>query len=412
MGRWRYTIIAALVLISACAAPQRATDTRLGSLTRLAPSGYPAFIDDGEPASLATSVGRTLTYISKLPPDREFLFGNDSYTAAEMAGSLTEFQSFLLTNPGREKLRQYVSERFTVYTAPGPREDGSIMFTGYYTTEVMASPVMDDVYRSPLYAPPSDLVTADLGLFRDKLKGDKISGMVADGALVPYYTRKDIDSGGALNGRGLELAYCKDPADAFFLHVQGSGVLVYPDGTRVHANYAGANGRPYRSIGRFLIEQGKADKDTMSMDWLKGYLSSHPDEAESILCYNESYVFFRLEESGPFGCLGQPVTPERSVATDKALFPPGALIYVETEIPKSGNDSAGPADRMAGQVTWKPYSRFMLDQDTGGAIKAAGRVDIYFGSGREAEQRAGYMRRAGRLYYLAGRRIPEQHRIR
>ena len=395
MGRWRYTIIAALVLISACAAPQRATDTRLGSLTRLAPSGYPAFIDDGEPASLATSVGRTLTYISKLPPDREFLFGNDSYTAAEMAGSLTEFQSFLLTNPGREKLRQYVSERFTVYTAPGPREDGSIMFTGYYTTEVMASPVMDDVYRSPLYAPPSDLVTADLGLFRDKLKGDKISGMVADGALVPYYTRKDIDSGGALNGRGLELAYCKDPADAFFLHVQGSGVLVYPDGTRVHANYAGANGRPYRSIGRYMIDNGKAKLKQMSMDWLRKYLSANPAEAPDIMYYNESYVFFRLSDDGPFGSTGVPVTPERSIATDASFFPQGMLAFISTEAPE-------PVP--GGGMSWAPFTRFVMNQDTGGAIKGPGRVDVYFGQGDAAGKRAGYMVKTGRLYFLAGKR--------
>ena len=241
---------------------------------------------------------------------------------------------------------------------------------------------------------PDDLITADLGLFRDSLKGEKVVGRVDGKSFVPYFSREQIE-GGALAGRGLEAAWCSDPVDIFFMQVQGSGVLAYDDGVRVHANYAGANGRPYRSIGKLLIDQGISSRDEMSLAFLKKYLKEHPEESDAVMDYNESYVFFRLEDDGPYGCLGVPVTGERTIATDKRLYPPGALAFIDTEAPLPLPD---------GSVGWGPYRGFVMDQDTGGAIKGPGRVDIYFGSGEQAAFRAGYMKRKGRLYYLAGRK--------
>jgi len=279
-----------------------------------------------------------------------------------------------------------------VYASTGSDGRGTVLYTGYYTPELDASPVRDEAHPFAIYAMPDDVVTAELGLFRPKYMNDRLSGMVVDGRYVPYFSRKEIEDG-ALSGRGLELAWCKDPVELFFMHVQGSGVLAYPDGTRKHANYAGANGRPYRSIGRLLIERRKATLDKMSLSFIQTYLRLHPEEAGEIMDYNESYVFFRLEDDGPFGSTGVPVTPERSVAVDNSLFPAGALAFIETEVPVFTD---GKPDG------WEPYSRFVMAQDTGGAIKTAGRADIYFGSGELARLRAGYMRREGRLYFLAG----------
>ena len=218
------------------------------------------------------------------------------------------------------------------------------------------------------------------------------------GRFVPYFSRREVDELGALSGRGLEIAWCASLADVFFMQVQGSGVLIFPDGTSVHANYAGANGREYRSIGRLLIEQGKAGREEMSLAFLRTYLKSHPDEAIPIMDYNESYVFFAVDETGPYGSLGVPVTPGRSIATDGAFFPQGALAFIETETPAYTGH--------LGLAGWTPYSRFVLNQDKGGAIKGPGRVDIYFGTGEPAQIKAGYMRREGRLYFLSPVRAP------
>jgi len=353
-------------------------------------------VDTGGAASLAESVSFSIDYIGKLPPEKALHFGRDEYTASEMSASLAQFHKFLLTSPDYKAIKEFVTAHFNVYAAPGSGPDGAAFFTGYYTPDVAASASPDETFKYPLYGMPADLVTADLGLFREIYKGEKVTGRVEGGTLVPYYTRADIDGAGALSGRGLELAWCRDPVELFFMQVQGSAVLSYPDGTTRHANYKGANGRQYRSIGKLLIDEGKADKDTMSMDLLKSYLRAHPDEAGSILNYNESYVFFELSDSGPYGSLGEPVTPMRTIATDSSLYPPGALVFIDTEIP---DFYPGPTP-----IGWGRWTAFALNQDTGGAIKGPGRADIYFGYGDFGRLKAGHMKRAGRLYFLAGKR--------
>ncbi|MBI5189573.1 MAG: MltA domain-containing protein [Nitrospirae bacterium] len=388
-------MLIAAMFLSACAGPQAGPEAQAPALVRVSSFDHPDFTDEGDLSSLSASVSQSIAYLEKLPPERAFTFDDTSYTAPKMARSLTALRDFLLTNPAPDALSEYVAEHFDVYESVGSDGYGTVLFTGYYTPELDAHAEPDDVYQYPLYRLPDDLVSVDLGLFREKYKGEKIVGRVEGGSFVPYHTRRDIDNAFALSGRGLEIAWLSDPVEIFFLQVQGSGVLRFPDGGIKHVNYAGANGRAYRSIGKFLVEQGKASLDEMSLDFLKAYLRAHPDEAMDILNYNESYVFFTLADDGPFGSLGLPVTGERSIATDKAVFPPGGLAFIETDLP-SFND--------AGEVTGlEAYSRFVLDQDTGGAIKGPGRVDIYFGFGEEARRRAGYMKQFGRLYYLVGR---------
>lgn len=383
------TILLALSFIHACAVPKTATRPR-PDLARLSPAEYPDFTDVKDPAGLARAVGHSIEYLSTLPQSKTLDFGEALYTVPEQINSLENFREFLLSGPSARLVDEYVRGSFDVYTAGA---DGEAFFTGYYTPEIKASGVKDDVYRFPLYALPDDIVTADLGLFRASLKGEKVVGRVIGKSLVPYFTREEIENG-ALAGRGLEAVWCSDPVDIFFLQVQGSGILVYDGGGRKHANYAGANGRPYRSIGKLLIDQGRSGRDEMSLDFLKKYLKGHPEESDAVMNYNESYVFFRVEEEGPYGCLGVPVSDERTIATDKRLYPPGALAFIDTEAPLPLSD---------GSVGWGTYRGFVMDQDTGGAIKGPGRVDIYFGSGEQAAFRAGYMKRKGRLYFLAGK---------
>ena len=209
---------------------------------------------------------------------------------------------------------------------------------------------------------------------------------------VPYYSRREIDQLGALRGRALEIAWVKDPIDLFFLHIQGSGLLRLRDGREVTVGYAAQNGLPYRSIGRLLIDDGKVAKEEMSMQRLRRYLAENPSEQNDIFAYNESYVFFRMNQDGPLGSLGVPVTAGRSIATDSRLFPRGALALVQMDIP-----IIGAQGELAG---WRPVTRFVLNQDTGGAIRGPQRADYYFGTGDEAGALAGYMNRQGRLYFL------------
>jgi membrane-bound lytic murein transglycosylase A len=221
---------------------------------------------------------------------------------------------------------------------------------------------------------------------------ERVVGRVQGEQFLPYFTRRQIDEDGSLRGRSLEIAWVADPVELFFLHIQGSGIIRLPDGTELNVGYAAQNGWPYRSIGRLLIDRGKMTREEVSMQRLRRYLNDHPDEQSEILAYNESYVFFRVNPVGPLGSLGVPVTAGRSIATDSRLFPKGALALIQTEIPIL--DGGG---RLIG---WRPVSRFVVNQDTGGAIRGLQRADIYFGTGSAAAGLGGYMNRPGKMFFL------------
>jgi len=195
-----------------------------------------------------------------------------------------------------------------------------------------------------------------------------------------------------LYGKAQPLAWVSDPVNLYFLHVQGSGKVVFEDGQTIIVGYDSSNGRPYRSIGQLLIDEGKISLEEMSMQRIRAYLNQNPGEIQRVLDHNPSYIFFKVTPDGPLGSLNVRLTPGRSVALDRKLFPPAALAFVETKKPLSDNQ---------GQVnSWMDCSRFMLNQDTGGAITGPGRADIFWGSGPYAELAAGHLRHPGRLYFL------------
>jgi membrane-bound lytic murein transglycosylase A len=183
-----------------------------------------------------------------------------------------------------------------------------------------------------------------------------------------------------------------DRIDLFFLHIQGSGRIYLTNGKTIRVHYHGANGRPYRSIGRLLIDQGKLGAAEMSMQRLKAYLKDHPEEVDEVLNHNPSYVFFKTETTGPIGAIGVDLTPGRSVAVDRRVFPMAAPAFMQTQIPVV--DGNGRIDR------WMDFSAFALNQDTGGAIQGPGRVDIFWGNGPYARIAAGHMQHEGAFYLL------------
>jgi membrane-bound lytic murein transglycosylase A len=301
--------------------------------------------------------------------------------------------SFVRRRPNHEALNRFLRRNFRVYRAVGNDGRGRVLFTGYFEPRLKGSLKRGNRYRYPVYARPDDLIKVDLGRFSERLAGERIFGRLEGRRLIPYFSRDEIDGQGRLVGRCPVLAWVQDPVALFFLQIQGSGRIYLDDGSTINVHYDASNGRPYRSIGKLLLERGEIAAEEMSMQRIRQYLQDHPQEMDSVLNHNESYVFFRLEAGGPYGSLGVPVTPGRTIATDRRLFPPGAPAFIHTTIPEI--DGAGRIHR------WRSSRRLVLNQDTGGAIRGPGRADLFWGGGQYAELAAGHQRHPGSLYFLA-----------
>jgi len=353
----------------------------------------PTLADDLDRESLRIALQRSISHLSKLPPETVVGEQPRRLTARQVLDALRAFEPLLNRWDCHACWIKEFIARFELIPSSSDPALETVLFTGYYQPVIEASLVPTAEYAYPIYGKPSDLITAEQVTLTPTPTKEKIVGRVQGESWKPYYSRREIDEEGSLRGRGYEIAWVKNPIELFFLHIQGSGLLQLQDGRRLLVGYAGANGRPYRSIGRLLIDRGKIPQEEMSMQRLRLYLNDHPDERSEILTYNERYVFFRFLPEGPLGNLEVPLTPDRSIATDARLFPKGALAFIV---------SRRPLINTAGQlVGWQPFSRFVLNQDTGAAILGPRRVDLYFGSGAEAEAAAGFMNSHGKLYFLS-----------
>ena len=362
------------------------------SLVRMDPSAYPNFSDDLDYEGLDQAISQSSVYLQAIPAARELKFGHDRYPAGHILHSLQRFQNFIRMRPSGPDVQNYIHANFLVYQSVGRDRKGEVLYTGYYEPQLKGRHSISPEYRYPLYARPDDLLTIDLGAFSEKYKGEKLVGRLQDSAVVPYPDRRDIDEAGVLYGKAQPLAWVSDPVGLFFLHIQGSGRVTFEDGQVIIVGYDTSNGRPYRSIGQLLIEEGKISREEMSMQRIRAYLDQNPGEIQRVLNHNPSFIFFKVTPDGPLGSLNVRLTPGRSVALDQKLFPPAALAFVETKKPLS--DSQGQVN------SWMDCRRFMLNQDTGGAITGLGRADIFWGSGPYAELAAGHLRHPGRLYFL------------
>ncbi len=274
-----------------------------------------------------------------------------------------------------------IDQQFDVWESVGWNGSGEVFYTGYFTPVYQASPVQTSEYRFPLYRKPPDLVS-------DPITGKVLGQRRPGGGLALYPTRAEITDGNLLSG--YELVWLKDQLDAYLIHVNGSAKLTLNTGGIMYIGYAGSNGREYTSLGQMLIQAGKLDANRLNLAAIRNYFKNHPGELNRYARRNNRFVFFTeyTDEQWPAGSLGFQVTPGRTLATDKSVFPRGCVVWVQTTAPAM--DSARV----------EPFHRLMLDQDTGGAIRAAGRADIYYGIGSTAEYLAGRQQAVGRLYYL------------
>lgn len=383
-------VISAFLLVAVVPASSNAQPSA-EALVPLAWSDAPALVDDGDWPSLRTAIDRSLAYYGRRKPAATLRFGRRSISVAELSRGLHLVLTLLADDPSPADFAKRVRSRFELYQSSAKER---VLFTGYYEPVIEASLKRRPGYDVPIYGMPSDLVEVDLAAF-GRGKG-RLRGRLTAGKVVPYWTRRQIWKENKLAGRGLELAWAKSSVDVFFVEVQGSGSLLLPDGTLKRFGYAGSNGQAYRSIGRLLVGEGKARAAEMSMQWLRSYLEGNPAEVERVLCHNASVVFFRWLPGEPEGALGQPVTPGRSVATDLSLFPRGALAFLSTRRPKRNPDGTVGAGGT--------LRRFVLNQDTGGAIRGPGRVDFFWGRGEAEAASAGMLKHRGRILFLVPKR--------
>nr|WP_245185626.1 murein transglycosylase A [Falsiroseomonas frigidaquae] len=317
--------------------------------------------------------------LARLPPDR--VMGGEGETARK-AGDFARACAAAADLPADgAAARRFFESHFLAYAV------GEDVLTGYYEPELRGSSTRTGPFQTPLHARPPELVEVDLGSFAQDLRGRRTAGVVRDGRLQPYPDRAAI-AGGALAGRGLELAWVDDPADAFFLQIQGSGRVRLTDGRVLRLGYAAQNGHPYYAIGRALVENGALTRETVSMQAIRAWLAAAPAaEATALMNRNPSYVFFRPlpdlpPEAGPLGALGAPLTPGRSLAVDRTRTPLGAPVWVAAQA---------------------PLRRLVVAQDTGGAIRGSARADLFTGWGDAAGAEAGGMRDRAALFVLLPR---------
>ena len=311
-------------------------------------------------------------------------YSHQFFPAAEISHdtalqSLKRFHELLLTCRTANEFQDKVDAEFDYFRSAGwDGRGGGVLFTGYCTPVLDGSIHRTESYRYPLYALPSDLVKADDGT---------ILGRQTSSGMQPYPTRRTLETSGMLDNQGLELVWLRDPLDAFIAHVNGSAFVRSPDGTELRFGYAGKNGQPYTSMGGQLVNDGLISKESLSLGTLRAWAAQNPDLVDEYMHRNDSFVFFGPIEGNPRGSLNLEVASQRTLATDKTLFPRGALVFVDTVLPVPGGG-------------FMPFTQMMLDQDTGGAIRSAGRADIYLGVGHSAERMAGTTRSEGQMYYL------------
>jgi membrane-bound lytic murein transglycosylase A len=354
----------------------------------------PPLLADFQPKeTLINAIEKSLLYLNRLPADTSFIYGNLTIPKERIINTLEDFIAKLNILGFSTDFFSYINANYLFFKA----NTDNVLCTGYYEASLNGSKTKNAIYSYPLYRKPDDLITLNKNDF-PILKDNKdfpavIRGRLAENnRLLPYYSRQEIDSGKKLFDRNLELVWIDNPIDIFFLQIQGSGIVQLDSGELMRVNYHEANGHPYRAIGRWLVEKNIYTLEEISMQKIRQYLQENPAEMAEIMNYNASYVFFREVEEGPIGAINVPLTPYRSIALDRSLFPLGGLCFIRTEFPQFDRSNQFTGSR--------PFQGFMLCQDTGGAIKTPSRMDIFMGFGPKNEHIAGHMKHPGMFYFM------------
>ena len=313
-------------------------------------------------------------------PSSKQWFPIEGITHEQAKNSVIVLRSLLKNSSSKDEFIELVEDRFNVFESVGCDGVGTVLFTGYYSPDFQASKIQNSKFDSPLYMRPTDLVT-------NSSTGEPLGRKNQDGSLSTWPARKDLESSGELHGT--ELAWVRDDLDAYTIHVNGSARLRMGNGELMYIGYAGKTDRPYTGLGHSVLEAGLISPDKLSLRAIRRLYDKDSEVISDLIDNNESYVFFQ-EYNGsnwPAGSLGVPVTAERSIATDKKIFPRGGVVLVDTTV-----------KTLTGEKI--QFTQLMTDQDTGGAIRAPGRADLFMGVGPTAGIKAGGQYAEGKLYYL------------
>lgn len=327
---------------------------------------------------IKNAIGYSLNYLTK-PSSKQF-FPYGAITHEDASASLEAFAELIEQGLTGSQLNAAIRQKFDIYESVGCDNKGTVLFTGYYTPIFDGSMEETATFKYPLYKQPEDLVKGDDGIIEGK--------KMPDGSITAYPSRKEIEASGMLNGS--ELLYLADPFEVYIAHVQGSAKIRLPDGELVTVGYAASNGHEYKSVSRAMLDARALNGEKMSLSAMIDYFKRNPGKIAGYIEQNPRFVFFQSAQSQPHGSINTPVTPMRTIATDKSVYPRACLAFVSTILPRQSGTS----------ITHRKYKGFALDQDTGGAIRAAGRCDIYMGVGDQAGKLAGQVYQEGRLYYL------------
>ncbi|MEN6332089.1 MAG: MltA domain-containing protein [Smithella sp.] len=317
---------------------------------------------------LKEAIARSLNYMSKPSSQKFYPYGEITHEQA--VKSLQELYKLVSSKISPRQMNTVLREKFDTYISVGCDDRGTVLYTGYYTPIFNGSPVRTVRFKYPLYKMPADLVKDSEGMILGQ-KG-------TDNQIRQYPSRKEIQQSNTFAGN--ELVWLEDPFEVYIVHVQGSAKIRMPNGQVEAVGYAAHNGWEYKSIRTKMIADGKLTEKNINMKSMIAYFKAHPDEVDLYVNENPRFVFFRTENGDPRGSLNESVTPFRTIATDKSIYPRAMFAFAAVDLEK-------------------PVG-FALDQDTGGAIRAAGRCDVYMGVGEKAGEQAGKTYREGKLYYL------------
>ena len=387
-----FFILIQAILIAGPSSGVGAEATKPEAAMRPVSQSYPIFYDDMEFEHLALAIQRNFSYLKKLDPGKMFAYGPHQFSCKEVLETQEAFLDLISQRLTLDQFNEAIRKQFRIYQVAGQSETHRVRFTGCYEPIFQASLERDDTFKYPIYKKPDDLTRIDLSPYNTKYLGESIVVRFKNNRILPYYTRHQIEAEKALSGKNLEIAWLKDPFDAYILHIEGAGQLKLSSGKTIHLSYHASNGRSYRSLVKFFIDNGHSSLTEMSIQNMRRYLSSHPEVLDKLQIHNESFIFFKQVEEGPLGCINVPLTEGRSLALDTGLFPKGALAYMSSRKPLV-NDQ--------GEVTGSTeFSRFVINQDTGLVIKGADRANLFWGNGPEAESLAWHFNNDGELYVL------------
>jgi len=357
------------------------------ALEKISPAEYPDFtLDQTKARDLSSAATHSLEYLAKRSSTQYYPYLDITHDRA--VASVVALKSIMDRHAASPmtsaQLNQTIRDEFEVYRSIGgwnPDTNDfsrSVLYTGYFTPIYNASLTRTGEFQWPLYRRPADLLTDPEGI--------TASRRTADGQFVVYHKRGEIESNNLLAGQ--ELVFLSSRWDAYVISIQGSAKLKLQEGRILEVGYAGNNGWPYVSPGRKLLADGRITKDQLTLRGLKTHFAANPADMDRYLHLNSRFVFFSERPGGPFGSLNTPVTAFGTVATDKQVYPRAMPSFVQTQLTTTGGTPA-------------PFNAWFMDQDTGGAIRAAGRADLYMGIGPDAELIAGRQLYEGKFYYIA-----------